>query len=544
MARVPGPGTRDNPRDRRNRDRRSRSRPRKHTAPRPLANLGHPLDYARVIRTHGVREPPDRPVAIDVTPLLGAAHGYRRRGRGDPRRAAEARSRAPTSFRTRSARARAACATTCRPTRASSRSPRACCCRRGRASTRPASIGGCARRRSCTRRTTSRRRAGCRRSSASTTARSSGTRSCARPRCARSCRSCAARSRAARPCTPTSEFVAERDRGDLRARAAHRGRLVVIPLGVPALGTDGGDAAGASTRSSAARPFVLAIGTLEPRKNLPHLVAAFGRSPATHPDLRLVIAGHDGPARPRCRRRDRRASRRDAARPGRARRARSATRVAARCSTGRAARVPVDLRRLRLPGARGDDASACRSSPRARARSRRSRATRRCSSKPTDERALADAIDRVAHRRQRRARELVARGHDRVAHVLVGRHRASARRRATASCAATSRRASAMKVACTPASCCSPSRAASAATSASAPRALPDRGCRARRVRRRRSPPQRRRAVPWIDLGRPHGSMRYELWHRLAPTRSCASTPTSCTHRASRYRPCAARRSS
>jgi glycosyltransferase involved in cell wall biosynthesis len=47
---------------------------------------------------------------------------------------------------------------------------------------------------------------------------------------------------------------------------------------------------------------VLAIGTLEPRKNFPHLVGAFGelvgRGAAGPVGLRLVIAGHDGPARP------------------------------------------------------------------------------------------------------------------------------------------------------------------------------------------------------------------------------------------------------
>ena len=42
------------------------------------------------------------------------------------------------------------------------------------------------------------------------------------------------------------------------------------------------------------RPFVLSIGTLERRKNLPRLVAAFGELAATHPDLLLVIAGGDG----------------------------------------------------------------------------------------------------------------------------------------------------------------------------------------------------------------------------------------------------------
>ena len=41
-------------------------------------------------------------------------------------------------------------------------------------------------------------------------------------------------------------------------------------------------------------PFVLALGTLERRKNLPRLVAAFGLLAASHPSLRLVIAGSDG----------------------------------------------------------------------------------------------------------------------------------------------------------------------------------------------------------------------------------------------------------
>ena len=75
------------------------------------------------------------------------------------------------------------------------------------------------------------------------------------------------------------------------------GRLVVVPLGVPALG-----AASALPEAAAARldgaPFVLAIGTIEPRKNFPHLVGAFGELAVRHQDLRLVIAGHDGPARP------------------------------------------------------------------------------------------------------------------------------------------------------------------------------------------------------------------------------------------------------
>lgn len=42
------------------------------------------------------------------------------------------------------------------------------------------------------------------------------------------------------------------------------------------------------------RPFIVAIGTLERRKNLPRLIAAFGVLAVGEPDLRLVIAGGDG----------------------------------------------------------------------------------------------------------------------------------------------------------------------------------------------------------------------------------------------------------
>jgi glycosyltransferase involved in cell wall biosynthesis len=42
------------------------------------------------------------------------------------------------------------------------------------------------------------------------------------------------------------------------------------------------------------REFVVAIATLERRKNLPRLVAAFGRLADDHPELRLVIAGGAG----------------------------------------------------------------------------------------------------------------------------------------------------------------------------------------------------------------------------------------------------------
>jgi glycosyltransferase involved in cell wall biosynthesis len=69
---------------------------------------------------------------------------------------------------------------------------------------------------------------------------------------------------------------------------------VVVPFGIPALGPSEPPPAAADT----ARPYVLALGTLEPRKNLPMLVRAFGAVASDHPDVRLVLAGRDGPARP------------------------------------------------------------------------------------------------------------------------------------------------------------------------------------------------------------------------------------------------------
>jgi len=95
----------------------------------------------------------------------------------------------------------------------------------------------------------------------------------------------------------SSEFVATEIDELFGPGLRSSGRLVVIPLGVPPLGA----AARMPEEVAAAvgdAPYVLAIATLEPRKNLPHLVAAFGSLAARHPDLRLVIAGRDGPARP------------------------------------------------------------------------------------------------------------------------------------------------------------------------------------------------------------------------------------------------------
>jgi glycosyltransferase involved in cell wall biosynthesis len=74
------------------------------------------------------------------------------------------------------------------------------------------------------------------------------------------------------------------------------GRVVVVPLGVPPV-----PAAGTVPPALRARigdaPYVLAIGTLEPRKNLPALVRAFASVAQEDGDVRLVIAGKDAEAR-------------------------------------------------------------------------------------------------------------------------------------------------------------------------------------------------------------------------------------------------------
>ncbi|MFM8303344.1 MAG: glycosyltransferase family 4 protein [Actinomycetota bacterium] len=68
-------------------------------------------------------------------------------------------------------------------------------------------------------------------------------------------------------------------------------RVVCIAPGIGELPV--GDAAQGRHRAGAAR-YVLALGTVEPRKNYPRLVAAFDALAPSDPDLRLVIAGADG----------------------------------------------------------------------------------------------------------------------------------------------------------------------------------------------------------------------------------------------------------
>jgi glycosyltransferase involved in cell wall biosynthesis len=68
-------------------------------------------------------------------------------------------------------------------------------------------------------------------------------------------------------------------------------RVVRVYPGVPPV--HGGDAARGRLRAGAER-YVLAVGTIEPRKNFPVLVRAFDVLAADDPDVRLVVAGTRG----------------------------------------------------------------------------------------------------------------------------------------------------------------------------------------------------------------------------------------------------------
>jgi glycosyltransferase involved in cell wall biosynthesis len=86
----------------------------------------------------------------------------------------------------------------------------------------------------------------------------------------------------------TSDFVA----GEVRAEfGLPADRVVRVYPGVPPI--IGGDAAMGRQVAGAAR-YVLAVGTVEPRKNYPMLVDAFDRVAALDPEVHLVVAGQDG----------------------------------------------------------------------------------------------------------------------------------------------------------------------------------------------------------------------------------------------------------
>jgi glycosyltransferase involved in cell wall biosynthesis len=84
----------------------------------------------------------------------------------------------------------------------------------------------------------------------------------------------------------------------LRTRFRPRGEIVVVHHGVDAArfsptGDDAEDEA-ALARHGVTRPYIAFASTIEPRKDVPTLVAAFARVAASHPDLQLVLAGGDG----------------------------------------------------------------------------------------------------------------------------------------------------------------------------------------------------------------------------------------------------------
>ena len=89
-----------------------------------------------------------------------------------------------------------------------------------------------------------------------------------------------------------SEFVADEVRSHFPAAA---GRTVAVPLAIrrPDPADSRTDAARGRHLAGSDR-YVLALGTVEPRKDLPTLVAAFDRLAGDDPELRLIIAGPDG----------------------------------------------------------------------------------------------------------------------------------------------------------------------------------------------------------------------------------------------------------
>ncbi len=64
--------------------------------------------------------------------------------------------------------------------------------------------------------------------------------------------------------------------------------------GEPHPGSDRAAVAALDPRLVPARPYLLFVGTLEPRKDVPTLVAAFAQVADRHPDTLLVLAGGDG----------------------------------------------------------------------------------------------------------------------------------------------------------------------------------------------------------------------------------------------------------
>jgi glycosyltransferase involved in cell wall biosynthesis len=95
----------------------------------------------------------------------------------------------------------------------------------------------------------------------------------------------------------TTEFVAGEVEDIFGPGLRAAGRIAIVPFGVPALGPPVPMPAALGALANVG-PYVLALGTLEHRKNLAALVAAFGAVAARQADIRLIVAGRDGNARP------------------------------------------------------------------------------------------------------------------------------------------------------------------------------------------------------------------------------------------------------
>lgn len=81
------------------------------------------------------------------------------------------------------------------------------------------------------------------------------------------------------PSTFVAEEVVEAFKADpAKVRPIHHGAVAPVP----------------ADKAEFDFPYVLAVGTIEPRKDLPTLVRAFDLLAPEHPDLRLVVAGPDG----------------------------------------------------------------------------------------------------------------------------------------------------------------------------------------------------------------------------------------------------------
>jgi glycosyltransferase involved in cell wall biosynthesis len=93
--------------------------------------------------------------------------------------------------------------------------------------------------------------------------------------------------------------VSERTRADLLEHLRPTGAVVVAPHGIdherfsPVEPAPGADAA-VLARHGIDGPYVLHLGTIEPRKDVPNLVAAFDAVAERHAGLRLVLVGRRG----------------------------------------------------------------------------------------------------------------------------------------------------------------------------------------------------------------------------------------------------------